>query len=139
MNISSLKNYKHELILLSSALLLWSGAAWAQQIDAPHNERGFAADKVFEMGQFDSISPFDGNLLLTIPVGGQYPLRPDFAYGLNLFYNGKVWDVDYVPNPPFDFYRVYEPHRGFNAGVGWTLSLGQLLEPQAVINDGNSL
>ncbi|MEM8998080.1 MAG: hypothetical protein AAGF23_25080, partial [Acidobacteriota bacterium] len=94
---------------------------------------------VFQVGDIDHISPFDGNLILTIPIGGQYPLRPGFTYGLTLFYNGKVWDVDYQPNSQnLAFDRTYEPHRGYNAGVGWTLTLGQLLAPQAVINDGNS-
>ena len=130
MKKSSLQSSKLAAIVWGSFLLLWAGATSAQQIDAPHNERGFSANKVFEVGGIDSISPFDGNLILTIPIGSQYPLRPDFSYGLTLFYNGKVWDVEYDSDPdapePGSFFRTYRPHRGYNAGVGWTLSLGQL-------------
>ena len=35
----------------------------------PVLDRGFAPDKIFRVGDVDSINPFNGNLIISIPVG----------------------------------------------------------------------
>ena len=95
----------------------------------PHLERGFSPEKVFEVGDIDHVNIFNGNLAITIPIGGEYPIGGGFSYQLTLVYNAKLWewttkcgDPDGKGNQCFSF---PEPNRHTNAGLGWELSLGR--------------
>lgn len=98
----------------------------------PSQERGFQAEKAFHVGDFDTVNLFNGNLVLTIPIGGSYPVSSALSYGLTLAYNSNVWDYQEDDN---GVYNQALPNRHSNAGLGWRLSLGELLEPLDPQND----
>ncbi|MEP7012660.1 MAG: hypothetical protein ABJC13_20240, partial [Acidobacteriota bacterium] len=56
--------------LLLSALLAASSAAASAQ-EHPNVAKGFAPDKIFAVGEVDSVNAFNGNLLLTLPIGAR--------------------------------------------------------------------
>lgn len=53
----------------------------------PTQERGFQAEKAFHVGDFDTVNLFNGNLVLTIPIGSSYPVGGGLSYGLTLVYS----------------------------------------------------
>jgi hypothetical protein len=97
-------------------------------------EPGFQADRVYQVSNPDSIDLSTGNLTLTIPIGGSYPVGGDFSYSLILSYSSLIWEFDQrVESPPLDcdppfvrcdWFRQAFPNRRSNAGLGWRLSLG---------------
>jgi RHS repeat-associated protein len=108
---------------------LCAHGAYAQMPQA--YERGFAPDKVYQYGEIDHVNHFNGNLVLTIPIGPSFPLKGT-SYQLTLVYNSAIWDVLSV-SPEDDQHTCFNkckaiwsyPSRRFNAGQGWTLSLGR--------------
>ncbi|HWM95039.1 MAG TPA: RHS repeat-associated core domain-containing protein [Thermoanaerobaculia bacterium] len=99
----------------------------------PSQERGFQAEKAFHLGDFDTVNLFNGNLVLTIPIGGSYPVGGGLSYGLALVYNSKAWDYQQSVSEQTQSL----PNRRSNAGMGWRLSLGELMEPTDPANDSN--
>ena len=99
----------------------------------PSQERGFQAEKAFHLGDFDTVNLFNGNLVLSIPVGGTYPVGGGLSYGLTLVYNSNAWDFEETASATTQAL----PTRRSNAGMGWRLSLGELLEPTDPFNDTN--
>jgi len=114
----------------------------------PNVERGFQADKVYQLNGIDNVNVFNGNLSLSIPLGIEYPGNGSLKYSLALAYNSKNWDQEeYIYEnstvcnqapgsslPPADEncnkpYVKTVPSRSSNAGMGWMLSLGRLLSP----------
>jgi len=91
----------------------------------PSQERGFQAEKAYHLGDFDTINLFNGNLVLTIPIGGTYPVGGGLSYGLTLIYNSNAWDYEQTDSETTQAL----PSRRSNAGMGWRLSLGELLDP----------
>lgn len=111
---------------LVAAVLLVPGAVLGQQ-DA-NVERGFAPEKLYEYGGIEHVNEFSGNLLLTIPIGSSYPINGGLSYSLTLVYNAKLWDLysgQVVPNGEPVAFAELNPED--NAGIGWRLTLGQLL------------
>jgi RHS repeat-associated protein len=112
------------------AVLIALGATptlWAQV--EPNVERGFTAVGAYDTGGIDHVNLQNGNLVLAIPLAS-YPTDGALSYGLTLTYNAKVWDrsmraVGPKSNPTL--YRRFDPGAGFNAGLGWTVSLGELV------------
>lgn len=100
-------------------------------------QRGFAAEKVYAFGDIDSVNLFNGNLVLTLPIGGSYPVDGGLSYGLKLIYNSNIWDFQTRLEPVWDNgvvirYDSFTQARvgtSFNAGAGWTLSLGRMYAP----------
>ncbi len=116
-----------QLLLLAAALVPMASPAHAQT--DPNLHRGFAPDKAFAVGDVDSVNLFNGNLTLSIPVGGTYSDDGGLAYGLLLTHNSNVWDFEttwYSVNGQQVSYRRADPGEDFNAGLGFTLSLGKL-------------
>jgi hypothetical protein len=116
------------LMLIVPALTL---AFSASAQERPLHERGFAADKVYQVGEIDSIDLATGALSLVIPIGPSYPAGGALSYQLKLVWSSHVWDFESDPNPdpanclaPF-FLKAF-PNRLSNAGMGWMLSLGRL-------------
>jgi RHS repeat-associated protein len=98
---------------------------WQLRADTfPTQERGFQAEKAFHVGDFDTVNLFNGNLVLTIPIGGSYPVGGGLSYGLTLIYNSNAWDFEQTASETTQAI----PSRRSNAGMGWRLSLGQVLE-----------
>jgi YD repeat-containing protein len=99
----------------------------------PNVERGFAADKMYQFGDVDHVNLFNGNLTLTIPMGGSAPVSDRLSLSLTLVHNGKLWTA--TPRPyanggqePISM-LVYSPDRRDNAGFGWMISPGRLIDP----------
>ncbi len=111
-------------ILLGS--LIAASAANAQQ--HPNVAKGFAPDKIFAVGDVDSVNAFNGNLLLTLGIGARYPLREGFSYGLSAVYNSTVWDFRDFSAGSTSTTQARISRRS-NVGAGWRLSLGQLYSP----------
>lgn len=93
-------------------------------------ELGFKPERVYDFGSTDTVNPFNGNLVIAIPLGLSYPVSSNLCYGLTLVYNSKVWDYKYVEveeEPPVRYWA--RPNLRSNAGVGWRITLGRLLAP----------
>lgn len=133
---------------LGGALWLALLAAGGVEAAEPHPilARGFEADQVYDFNDIDHVNAFNGNLVVTIPIGQRYPLNAGFEYGFTLVYNSRVWE--YVHDCPDDgkdefgdgtTLNLIDPFltgciRGLpnprsNAGTSWRLSLGELYDP----------
>lgn len=99
----------------------------------PNRAKGFNANSVHQVNDYDSINAFNGNLTVSIPLGSPYPLNSDVGVQFTLYSNANVWDgerYDYTCDPDGAVIRTYGyPHRRANAGLGWTLTLGRLYAP----------
>ncbi len=121
---------KRFLILVASCLLL--PLTSAAQLH-PNLARGFAADSVYDLGDIDSVNLFNGNLNVRIPLGVEYRVGGGFSYRFTLVYNSNVWD--------FETREIFDGGDGEiiltralpaainNAGMGWRVSLGDLVPP----------
>jgi YD repeat-containing protein len=128
MNVSTLPRIVRSSCITTILLLLFIGSALAQDAN---KEKGFSADRVYNMLGIDSVNTYNGNLILTIPLGTRYPVNGALSYGFTLVYNGVVWDADgdtSVTNPNPTFLESKSSLRS-NAGNGWQVSLGRLYEP----------
>jgi RHS repeat-associated protein len=112
--------------------LLVAGTALAQQ--HPNLARGFSADKAYDSGLVDSVDLFSGGLNLSIPIGSTYPVNASLSYGLALYYNSKVWDYEEAWTNNVLYLQAL-PDRSSNAGLGFRLSLGELLSPSSPLNE----
>ncbi|HEX3067146.1 MAG TPA: hypothetical protein VHX14_01130, partial [Thermoanaerobaculia bacterium] len=105
----------------------------------PNVEKGFAADKMYQFGDIDNVNLFNGNLTLTIPISST-PVSDHLALSLTLVYNTKLWSAiskPYNVGGQQGSAPLYTPERRSNAGLGWTLTLGRLLDPSET--DVNSI
>jgi hypothetical protein len=121
-------------MLVAAAML--APYSWAQQ--HPNLDRGFDPGKLYQFGEVDSISLYNGALSLGVPLGPSYPVSETLTYGLGLTYSSNVWYFETLPqcpDPPCPggsapFCIAAQPWRDnqlpWNAGLGWQLSLGEL-------------
>ena len=112
------------LVLLVFLLVGPLRPAAAQQ--HPNTARGFNAG--FGGGDVDSVNPFNGNLVIHIPIGQAYKVNGHLGYQLGLIYNNNVWDYQ-MRDDGTTTYTQAIPNRTANAGLGWTVSLGRLNPP----------
>jgi len=114
------------LMILLSLLALPLSAQMSQNF-----ERGFAPEKAYNFGNLDSVALFNGNLVLTLPIGGGYPLGGGSSYSFTLAYNANLWNYVEVPvmeGSTMVFKPWGYPNPVSNAGVGWSLSLGRIMK-----------
>jgi hypothetical protein len=119
------------LQMLFIALLLGCASAAIAQTH-PNLEKGFAADKLYQFGEVDQVNLYNGNLSLTIPVGGSVPVSDRLSFSLTLIYNSKLWSSHpkrIVINGEGSTMPLYFPERRSNGGLGWSVSLGRLIDP----------
>src|SRR5687768_10384506 len=109
-------------LVLSALLALVALSAAAQQ--HPNAARGFSPEKVYQLGNIDNVNVFNGNVTVTLPLGGTYPVGGGLSYGLTLVYNSKNWDIRVSSAVP-----EVIPNRTSNAGLGWQVTLGTLISP----------
>lgn len=109
----------------------------ALAVEDPKREKGFDPGKLYDFGEVDQVNLFNGNLMLAIPIGQRYAVGGGLSYGLTLTYNSNVWEHwerSYVTGSgqtekaPFSYIDLT-----FNAGAGWTLSLGKLGPPGTIV------
>lgn len=118
------------LALTLSALVL---ASLANGQPYPSFERGFAPEKMYQFSNVDTVNLLNGNLIITIPIGPAYPVSERFSYRLSLVFNSKVWDYQQI----YAQGGCVEPRPVWhsNAGMGWRLTLGELIAPADPTND----
>ena len=136
------------LIILAVAVFMWPDPIWAQVDQEPvahHAARvkGFDPDGVFQFGQTDAVNLLNGNLSLSIPLGPTFQVGGGLQYSLVLQYNSNCWDftktcckITGFSDPDLDFDAPW-PSRSSNAGMGWSLSMGRLFEPNQVYFNEN--
>lgn len=95
-------------------------------------ERNQATDgfgtETFSYGA-DRINRFNGALGYSVPIGSTYPVGGSFGYGIVLTYSSNIWR--------FDTSGVQvraEIDSRADAGVGWSLSFGELIGPSTAEN-----
>jgi RHS repeat-associated protein len=103
------------------AAMLVAGAVSASAQEHPNVARGRSGSSGLGI---DTINPFNGNLTLSVPLGPTYPVGPELSFQLSLFYNSQVWENESAAGESDP-----TPVRTDNAGLGWRLSLGQLMPP----------
>jgi RHS repeat-associated protein len=115
-------------------LVLLALPAAAQQ--HPNTARGFNAAAGFGGGDVDSINPFNGNLVIGIPIGQAYKVNGNLSYRLTLTYNNNVWDYQQRETDTVTYNQAIA-NRTANAGLGWMVSLGRLNPPTATDVDSS--
>lgn len=118
--------------LFVALLLLLALPLVAQK--GPESELGFHPGKLYDFSDIDSVNLYNGNVMLTVPIGPRKHVSSTLSYQIQLIYNGKVWDHEtYEGCAPFgeDIGTCHEtlPNRRSNAGLGWRVSFGRLLPP----------
>ncbi|HEX4954100.1 MAG TPA: RHS repeat-associated core domain-containing protein [Thermoanaerobaculia bacterium] len=124
------------ITLLLAALLLAAAPLSAQVY--PALNKGLRSDGSYASGGLDTVSTFNGSLTISIPLGQSYPVGGGLSYGLGLSFNGRTWDYEEVDNGSGQVVQAW-PARRSNAGIGWTVSLGQLLPPSDASNDSGEM
>jgi hypothetical protein len=118
---------------IRSALLTLSVAASTSAFAQQHvnRDRGFVPNRSYDFGAVDNVNLFNGNLVVTIPIGPEYRVGGSLSYRLTLVHSGNVWSMQRIlsgtgyENPVEEQY----PNPRSNAGLGWQLSLGQMITP----------
>jgi YD repeat-containing protein len=117
--------------LVSAAIVSFVFAA-VLNAQHPNEARGFAADHVYSVHDVDTISAFNGNMMIHIPIGPEYKVNGALSYRLVLTYNSHCWRFVYDPPPCCSEAAVGStvafPTGSDNAGLGWRLSLGKLYQ-----------
>jgi hypothetical protein len=120
---------------LALVLLLTAAGGLSAQIHA-NAQRGFSPEKAFQLGEVDQVNLFNGNLVLTLPIGPAYPVGGQLSYRLTLTYNSNVWDFQERFTSSTSYVQAL-PHRRSNAGMGWAVGFGRIEPPFAPTNDSN--
>lgn len=116
--------------LASVLLFVGAGASIALGQSPPERERGFKPELMYQFNGIDSVSLFNGNLNLTIPIA-TYHVAADVSYSFDLRYSGNLWEdserCSLRPTGPDDppCTLIWRPHTD-NAGLGWSMSMGKL-------------
>ena len=121
----------------------------------PAQERGFQPDRVYSTDGLDTIDIASGSTAVTIPIGPRFSVNGGLSYGLTLVHSSLVWefkeinvDVDADDETPLCFWKAPGdasqgsiPCVGLwgrpvtsNAGLGWTLTMGRLIDPTDIWN-----
>jgi hypothetical protein len=124
------------LLLVSLSLPLSAQFEWGGP--EPPVEPGFAADKLYNLGNIDAVDPSSGVLSLRIPIGHSYPVNGSLSYSLVLTYSSQLWEFQdraYTSSGGCEwYYKQAWATLGSNAGLGWQVSLGQLYAPADTSN-----
>jgi RHS repeat-associated protein len=134
MRTSDMTGMNVRFLRASLLLMLVAGGTRAASADGyPTQALGIQPEKAYQFGDVDNINLFNGNLVLSIPIGQRYPVGANFSYGLNLVYNSNTWDWLQTGDA-----SAALPKRNSNAGMGWLLTLGQLQEPTDPANQAGA-
>ena len=114
-------------LLVLWCLLFVVNLSFAQQ--TPNAAPGFRSDGVYDFSGVDNVALFNGALSVDIPLGIEYPAGGGFGYRLALRYSSSPWDSRTYSDPcsidgcPVEF----QPKQTHDAGLGWRLTLPELL------------
>jgi len=111
-------------------ILFLTGALAAEQL--PDRERGFKPEQAYQYNGFDTVSLFNGNLNLSLPLA-TYPVSADVSYSFALRYSGNVWDYAERCDDRGRCWENWSAQHD-NAGVGWFLSFGELSKSRYPFN-----
>src|SRR6185369_404341 len=100
------------------ALLLAAPVVLAQE--HPNVASGFNPSASFDYAGVDNVNQFNGNLVVTLPLGQSWPAGGGLSYNLTLVYNSQVW-----MRQEYGSYVQSLPEPLNNAGLGWRLSMGR--------------
>jgi len=120
-------SFPHILILASTLICATAAAGDPNEIHE-NVARGIKPDKMYHFTELDSVNLFNGNLSLSIPIGGPHPVSERLSWGLMLAYNSKSWDSRERTEDGVTSIETLPSNRS-NAGNGWLLSLGRLFSP----------
>lgn len=112
-------------IVTAGALSLLTATTAFGQIQHPNLERGFQAEKAYNFSQVDDVNLFNGNLLVKIPIGGEFHVGETLSYRLTLVHNGKAWDWSIFRGSSVAAKAI--PAWDSNAGWGWQLHFGKII------------
>ncbi len=88
------------LLRLATALLAVAVTAGALQAqDHPLEAPGFVPNKAYDVHDYDSINMFNGNLVVSVPIGPTFFVGGKLSYGLTLHYNSRLWYWYHDPEP----------------------------------------
>lgn len=87
-----MKRTQRFAVVLTSILLLAMNLH--AQSQHTNNARGFNANGAYASYDIDHINLFNGNLLITIPIGQRYPVNGNLSYQFNLVYNSFIWSYE---------------------------------------------
>jgi RHS repeat-associated protein len=115
--------------LIALAFVLSCSAVHAQKI--PSIELGFNADRVYQLGDVDHVNLFNGNLIVTLPIGKAYAVNGNLSYVFRLVYNSNAWDYHYSSGlaGSSQVFTESVPNLRSNAGMGWRLAIPRLIPP----------
>ncbi len=107
---------------------------WRSDPFGPKLARGTATQfGAFEFNDIDTVNVFNGSVNLAVPLGQAYAAGGALDYQLVAHYNSNVVDIrvrrDYSQGGPGRDYPIAIPAAVSNAGVGWYVHLGRLVEP----------
>lgn len=135
----------HTISVAIAALLL--AAPVLAQHQHTNQARGFNANGAFSSFDVDSINLFNGNLVVSIPIGQSYPVNGGLSYGLKLVYNSNIWtqtevcpDLDGGVSTNYDLFTIWGHGRrlanptGPGGSTQWVVSFERFI-PSA---DGES-
>lgn len=87
-------------------------------------------DQPHPAADLDSVSPYNGQLSLTVPIGQSYSVGPELSFQVQLHYSSRVWApgqwVDFNNTSAPEPYMVLDGDPAF--GLGWRFSLGRIVE-----------
>jgi RHS repeat-associated protein len=121
-----LRRFAVVLVTVVAACVQLAGAN-AARAQHPNVARGFSPSGMFDVGGLDVVNGFNGNLVITIPIGQKYPVGGLLgSYSFSLVYNSNVWSHDVVDEGGGieATQAISDPLA--NAGLGWRFSLGRL-------------
>ncbi|MEM9292275.1 MAG: RHS repeat-associated core domain-containing protein [Acidobacteriota bacterium] len=112
---------------------VWSQPAEGYQVH-PAFERGFSSETAYEVQVDFSVNLFNGNLSFSLPIGPRLVAEGELTYGFTLAFNSSLWRYDTIVqicDASDDGTPTNEalPASAFNAGLGWTLTGGELYAP----------
>jgi YD repeat-containing protein len=87
-----------------------------------------AANMMDTFAEGDAVNLFNGNALVTIPLGQAYSINASLSYGLTLYYNARPWEWRQRCVSGTCYTQTVTSDAS-NAGLGWRASFGNLISP----------
>jgi RHS repeat-associated protein len=102
------------------ALLVCVASRSSAQSQHANQSRGFDANGVYSTKDIDNINLFNGSLVITIPIGGVYPVGGGLSYSLTLIYNSNLWNhKEICPVQTTGYYTTWA-HFGSQGELLWS-------------------